>query len=80
MIEQREMMKVVEKLRGDAIVLPTMTGNGAWLDVTQNQDREVSIGGAMGKASTFALGLAMAQPDTNIIVFDGEQQQFVCIQ
>ena len=72
MIEQREMMKVVEKLRGNAIVLPTMTGNGAWLDVTQNQDRDVSIGGAMGKASTFALGLAMAQPDTNIIVFDGD--------
>jgi phosphonopyruvate decarboxylase len=72
MIEQREMMKVVEKLRGDAIVLPTMTGNAGWLDVTQNQNRDVSIGGAMGKASSFALGLAMAQPDTNVIVFDGD--------
>ena len=66
------MMKVVENLRGDAIVLPTMTGNQAWLDVTNNQDRDVSVGGAMGKASDFALGLALAQPDTKVILFDGD--------
>ena len=30
------------------------------------------IGGAMGKASNFAMGLALAQPDTKVVCFDGD--------
>ena len=72
MIDQRAMMEVVEKLRGDAVVIPTMTAGQGWRDVSGTAERDVSLGGAMGKASSFALGVALAQPDVKVIIFDGD--------
>ena len=72
MINQVELMEVVERHRGDGIVVPTMTGSRGWHQVSNNKDRDVSLGGAMGKASSFALGVALAQPDKKVIIFDGD--------
>jgi sulfopyruvate decarboxylase subunit beta len=72
MIDQVEMMKTVEKLRGDAVVVPVFRANIAWSKVTSNVKRDIPVGGAMGKGSSFALGLALAQPDTKVILFDGD--------
>ena len=72
MIEQVDMMRVIEKMRGDAVVVPTMRGNVGWAQVSNNIRRDISVGGAMGKASSFALGLCLAQPDTKVIVYDGD--------
>ncbi|MCH9018018.1 MAG: thiamine pyrophosphate-binding protein [Chloroflexi bacterium] len=72
MIDQVEMMRAIEKLRGDAIMVPVFRANVAWSKVTNNVKRDIPVGGAMGKGSSFALGLALAQPDTKVILFDGD--------
>ena len=72
MISQVDMMEVVEKYRGDSIVVATMTGNRGWRQVSKNPERDVPVSGAMGKASSVALGLALAQPSLKVIIFDGD--------
>lgn len=72
MIDQVEMMKVIEKLRGDAVVVPVFRANVAWSRVTGNARRDIPVGGAMGKGSSVALGIALSQPDTRVILFDGD--------
>lgn len=72
MIDQVDLMKVIEKLRHDAVVIPTMRANIGWVQVSNNIKRDTPISGAMGKASSFALGLCLAQPSTKVILFDGD--------
>lgn len=72
MIDQVEMMKVIDRYRGDAVVVPTMRANGAWAQVSRNEKRDIPTGGAMGKTSSFALGMCLAQPSTKFIVYDGD--------
>ncbi len=72
MIDQVEMMRAIERFRGDAVVVPVFRANGAWAKVTNNVKRDIPVGGAMGKASSVALGLALSQPDTKVILFDGD--------
>ncbi|SVE50600.1 uncharacterized protein METZ01_LOCUS503454, partial [marine metagenome] len=71
MINQIELMEVVEQYRDDGVVVPTMTGSRGWNAVSNNKNRDIPLGGAMGKASSFALGVALAQPDKRVIIFDG---------
>ena len=72
MIDQVEMMKTINKFRGDAITVPGFRANVAWAKVTDNVKRDIPVGGAMGKASSVALGLALSQPDKKVILFDGD--------
>ena len=72
MINQVDLMAVVEKHRDNGVVVPTMTGSRGWNEVSSNKDRDIPLGGAMGKASSFALGVALAQPDLKVFVFDGD--------
>ena len=60
MIDQVEMMKTISQFRGDAAVVPVFRANGAWARVTDNVRRDIPVGGAMGKASSVALGLCLA--------------------
>jgi phosphonopyruvate decarboxylase len=71
MIDQSDMMSVVQKHRGNAVVIPVERANVAWPQFSTYQQRDASPS-AMGKASSFALGLCHAQPDTKVIVFDGD--------
>ncbi len=72
MIEQRAMMAVLERYRGNAVVVPTMMGSRPWLETSRLLVRDVPLGGAMGKASSFALGVALARPDVKVFVLDGD--------
>ena len=72
MIEQIEMMQILEKYRGDAVVIPTMRANMGWAQVSTNVARDMPVSNAMGKGSSFALGLCLARPDTKVILFDGD--------
>ena len=71
MISQEDMMRVVQKHRGNAIDVPVERANVAWPAFSSYPQRDVSPS-AMGKGSSFALGLCLAQPDTKVIVFDGD--------
>ena len=72
MIDQVEMMRIIEKLQRDAVVVPAMRANVGWAEVANNVRRHVPASGAMGKTGSFALGVALARPETKVIVFDGD--------
>ncbi len=72
MINQVDLMGVIEKFRGDAVIVPTMRATVGWKEVSNNIKRDIAISGAMGKTSSFALGVCLSQPDTKVIVFDGD--------
>ena len=71
MIDLHDAMAAIQKRRDDAIVVPTMTGGKGWAGVTQNQALDLPVTGAMSKASSIGLGVALAQPDKKVIVLDG---------
>lgn len=77
MIDQLDLMRVLEKFRGDAVVMPVFRANLAWNRVSNNPVRDVPIGtmefpAVMGIGSSFALGLSLARPETKVILFDGD--------
>lgn len=73
MIETSEMLKIFQPYRGDAIVVP---GKAApqWDAISTLPNRDIPIipNTAMGGRAAFAFGLALAQPDTKVVLFDTE--------
>ncbi len=72
MIDDFEALKVISEHRDGAVVVATMTANFIWPQVSTNPGLDLLFSGAMGKASSIGLGLALARPDKKIIVLDGE--------
>jgi len=72
MINALDVFKVFEKHRGEAIVMASGMSGQHWADISTNSKRDVSIGGAMGCQGPVALGLALSQPDTKVVLFDSE--------
>lgn len=72
MIDDFEALKAISEQRGDAVVVATMTANFIWPQVSTNPGLDLMFSGAMGKASSVGLGLALARPDKQVIVLDGE--------
>lgn len=72
MINALDVFKVFEKHRGEAIVMASGMSGQHWADISTNSKRDVSIGGAMGCPGPVALGLALSQPDTKVVLFDSE--------
>ena len=72
MFETAEMLKIFQKYRGDALVVP---GRGArhWIHISTKPNRDVPLGDpAMGGHASYALGLALARPQNKVVVFDSE--------
>ncbi len=67
-----EALRIISQHRGDAIVVATMTANSEWSQISTNPDLDLMFTGAMGKASSEGLGLALARPDKKVIVLDGD--------
>ena len=72
MMNQKDALTLIEKIRGDAIVVPTMTGRTTWSEISSDDSVEVPIRGAMGKAASVALGVSLAQPGRKVIIIDGD--------
>jgi len=73
MIEVAEMLKVFQQHRGNAIVVPGQAGRH-WSAISTQPGLDVPLipYPAMGGGASFALGLALAQPDRKVVVFDSE--------
>ena len=72
MFETAEMLKIFQRYRGDAIVVPGRGGRH-WTEISTRPNRDVPLGDpAMGGHASFAFGLAMARPDQKVVVFDSE--------
>jgi sulfopyruvate decarboxylase subunit beta len=72
MLQPADALRVVEEQRSNGVVVTTMMGSRAWRRVSRNPERDLHVGGAMGKASSVALGLAIAQPELKVIIVDGD--------
>jgi thiamine pyrophosphate-dependent acetolactate synthase large subunit-like protein len=72
MLETAEMLKVFQRYRGDAIVIPGRGGRH-WINISTQPNRDVPLGDpAMGGHASFAFGLALARPQNKVVIFDSE--------
>lgn len=72
MIDSLAAQKVISQYRSNAIVVTTMTTAHEWPGVSTRPHLDMPEGFAMGKASSQALGFAIARPDMKVIVLDGD--------
>ena len=72
MMHTAELLQVFAERRGDAIVVPGRGGRH-WVKLTNRETLDVPLGDpAMGGHAGFALGLAIAQPNRRVVLFDSE--------
>src|SRR6516164_9327436 len=72
MFRTADMLEIFQQYRGDAIVVPGRGGRH-WISLSTKPNRDVPLGDpAMGGHASFACGLALAQPEKKVIVFDSE--------
>ena len=72
MIPQKTFLAALNHHRRDAVVLTTMGARGDWAALSEHPKRDLPVSGAMGKASSVALGVALAQPKHKIFLIDGD--------
>jgi sulfopyruvate decarboxylase subunit beta len=75
MINNQDAVRVIDSKRDGALFVPTMNANNVNFGlptVTTDQKMDLPVSGAMGKASSLALGLALAQPDKKVFCLDGD--------
>ena len=72
MIDPLDVFKAFQEHRGDAIVSAAGTAGRHWMDVSTNEKRDISLGGAMGQTTSAAFGLALGLPDEKVVLFDAE--------
>jgi thiamine pyrophosphate-dependent acetolactate synthase large subunit-like protein len=71
MIHTADLLKVFARHRGDAIVI-SGRGGRHWIGLSDTK-LDIPLGDpAMGGHSGFGLGLALAQPDKRVVLFDSE--------
>ena len=72
MFEIADMFQIFQQYRGDAIVIPGR-GSRHWHGISTYPTRDIALGDpAMGGHAAFSLGMALAQPDKKVILFDSE--------
>lgn len=69
---QRQALEVVVPLRGDRMVVTTMSSAGLWPTMSNSPLDFAYIPSAMGHAPSLGLGLALAQPARGVIVLNGD--------
>jgi thiamine pyrophosphate-dependent acetolactate synthase large subunit-like protein len=72
MMDTAEMLRVFNRHRGNAIVVPGRGGRH-WVKISDRPNRDLPLGDpAMGGHASFAMGLALALPREKIVLFDSE--------
>lgn len=72
MMQTDEILKLFQKYRGNAIVIPGRGGRH-WVEISDKPERDAPLGDpAMGGHASFALGLALARPREKVVLFDSE--------
>ena len=70
MIRSIEATKAVNFHRKDALVVATSSALREWAQVSQRRDLDVDLKDCMDRAPAVGLGLALAQPDSKVLVLD----------
>lgn len=71
MMKRDECLKVIAAHHRDEIVVPVYQAAFEWMAIKPEAANFVSVG-AMGQASSLALGLALGLPERRVIVLDGD--------
>ena len=71
MMRRDECFRRIAELRGEAIVVSTYTSAFEWREISPSGLNYFSVG-AMGQASSHALGLALGLPRQKVVVLDGD--------
>jgi thiamine pyrophosphate-dependent acetolactate synthase large subunit-like protein len=72
MMTQLQALQTVQPHRGERIVITTMSSAGIWPTLSDSRLDFCYIPSAMGHGPSLALGLALAQPQRGVIVFNGD--------
>ena len=72
MIPMRRALEILNQHRTDEVVLTVFTGVRHWDQLSKRPERDLPFWGAMGKAASTGLGLALARPDVRVWVADGD--------
>jgi thiamine pyrophosphate-dependent acetolactate synthase large subunit-like protein len=75
MINNTDAVRLIDSKRNGSMIVPTMNANNVGFglpSVTTDQKMDLPLSGAMGKASSLGLGLALAQPNKKVFVLDGD--------
>ena len=67
-----EAIRILGQYQKGVVVVHTMSTSREWPVVADDEDLHLRLGGAMGKASSVGLGIALAQPDRRVFVLDGD--------
>jgi thiamine pyrophosphate-dependent acetolactate synthase large subunit-like protein len=74
-MNRKDPTEALAEHRGDAITITTEQCIRAWREAVPgaiDDPTHIDIVGAMGSASSIALGIALAQPSRKVIVMDGD--------
>ena len=72
MMDTLELLKIYNRYRGNAIVVPGRGGKH-WVNISTQPNRDLPLGDpAMGGHASFAMGLALALPQQKIVLFDSD--------
>ena len=72
MITYADACRVINESRGEAVSVSTMTQTKYWNAISQEPDLDISIGNAMSKASSVALGVALGDEDRTVLCLDSD--------
>jgi thiamine pyrophosphate-dependent acetolactate synthase large subunit-like protein len=72
MMQRSHAFQIIAPLLKDAIVVPVYSSAFDWRDAAPDHERSLFAIGAMGLASSHAIGLALAFPGRKVVVFDGD--------
>ncbi len=70
MIPSMEATKAINYHRNDALVVATSAALREWNVVSQQRNLDIDLSDCMDRAPAVGLGLALAQPDSKVLVLD----------
>jgi len=68
----RQAVEILQQHRTDQVMIVPFTGYAEWQGVSTRPELDIPFYGAMGKAGSTGLGLALARPDVTVWVADGD--------
>ncbi len=68
----KEMLAALREVRGDAVVVTTMAAEREWLKMSRHARDFFYMPSSMGQAPALGLGLALARPEVNVVVINGD--------
>jgi sulfopyruvate decarboxylase subunit beta len=67
-----EALRILSRARQEEVVILHESNRADWPPVSTRPELDILMGGAMGKASSFGLGLALADASRNVWILDGD--------